>query len=178
MTRVILLILALVIFVSLTMSFSDADFTVQKEIAQNSFRAIVLDFSSSSSATEEKISGLFNLERFVPGGVETKMVRLLADKNNQEIPMNIKFVQKNDLNSLCPAINLLLLRRWQKVYEGGLTDFLIKLENFGDKEDLAFVLNRNTQKELNGQCVFDFVFEQGKEGKGFFARRTLSNQIY
>lgn len=177
MRQGILLFLGIFAFIFSVAHFSDADFTVRKEIVKNSFKATVLDFFSRNSASEEKIETLFNLGKFIPTGVESKIVRLVAEEENLKTSVSIKFYQNVPSKQSCQDINLLVFRHWNKIYEGSVGDFIVNLERLEKKEDLVFILSRKAESNVSGQCVFDFVFEAGKENGGFFAKRVLSNLI-
>lgn len=171
----VLLVLAGIIIISRQVNFSDADFTVRQEVAGNSFRAAVLDFTSGSAASGEKLASLFRLEELIPGGQEVKMVRLAADTTATKLT-SIKYVKTSKDGSLCDEINLVLLHHWKKIYTGALVEFVAEVES-SSAEDLVFVLARKEAVAAGGQCFFDLVFQQGQENSGFFARRTLTNFV-
>lgn len=176
MKLIILLLLTLFIVIVSGVNFSDADFSVRKEIGGNSFSSSVLDFSSQDSASGEKVATLFNIAKLIPGGTASKILRLIPEEGGQKRALTANLNQASQ-NEFCHGLDLLVLRDWNRIYDGELINFSLKIGEFSGKEDLVFILTRAPRDFPSGQCVFDLVFMEGSEKAGFFANRVLTNLI-
>lgn len=176
------LCLCAAIFIVLSQA-TDADLLDREVIAMNTLRATTVDLTTLDTANSTQKSMFFNIQGLLSGGFQVNSVRI---KNDGELNLVVKNTAQNLTGSsdLCNALKLKVLKNWQSVYDGPLSNFSYQSDiQAGEAEDLVFSVRLDTASTaLTAQnCSFNFLVESIQEAGGGTIRlsdtETLQNQV-
>ena len=106
--------------------YTDADLFADRTVAQNSFRAITLDFLVKTSFNNNAASSLFHSLGFQAGGFDVAALRMQRATQSSFL-YHMKTVKTNGDDALCGALNLQVLSRtFGPIYTGRLMDLSFK----------------------------------------------------
>ncbi len=183
-TRIILLIILFTSCFLLNTNRTDADLVAERVVRNNRLTATTLSFSQRHTANDSHLSLLFNTVGLLPGGFDLAAVRLKKEgKLNFKYQLKVNKTGGDDL--FCQALKIQVMQQGSFKFEGSLLDLVIQAnineENL-QHDWIFFISLEDNNANLRGKnCQFDFYFKtfrtNPQERKGFYAERTLTNNI-
>ncbi len=163
--------------------YTDADLFAERNIKNNKFVAITLNFSAKNTVNGGVTSYLFKTLGLAPDGYDLGAVRIKKE-GSRGFKYHLKAVKTNGDESFCNALNITVLQRnWSQRYSGSLLDMAINSEiNNDSPEDwILFVGLDKNSNQTNKLCEFNLEFRTYKispdEQAGIYAQRKIANSI-
>lgn len=176
MVKAFFCLLLLTVF---TVGKTDADFFDTASVLGNHFQSATLDLSGKNTINNNSLGFLFNTPGILPGGFDVRALRLKNDGAKQNVLLNYNYLSGGQ--DFCQALRLKILKNWQIISEGGLSDLNLNFTlDANGVEDFIFVLSlENNDNGLKGKtCKFNFLFQTNKEkAAGLWDEETLDNEI-
>lgn len=162
---------------------TDADLVARDVILDNSWIAATLDFSNRNTANNAPTNFLFTTTNIQPGGFDVKAVRVKNDGQLQ-LQYQAKAVQTSGDDPFCQALEITVIKDWQKSYQGSLSNFSLEStipQASHDDWIIMVKLNQNSLDLINKSCDFNLIFEtkknNDKENLGFSDEEILENHL-
>jgi len=182
--RIILLTILAIAILLINTDYTDADLFAERNISQNRFVAIVLNFFARHTANNTPVTSLFRTTGIQPGGFDIATTRIRRD-GKVEFKYYLKTVKLNGDDNFCKKLKIqTYTRAFQSKYSGSLTDMNIQSTITNDTpEDWVFVVSLDDSdiSLKNKLCEFNIEFRTWNtnlnETKGIFAERKLNSIV-
>lgn len=181
-----LLKLAILAFALLLMytQATDADLIDVETIADNTFNAIQMDVANLSTANESQRTQLFSEVGFLPGGFQVESLRI-ANEGDVEFTTSITTQLTTSHEGLCPALDLVVMNNYKKIYDDSLQGFsLQRTVGVDSNDDLVFFISLPEASDSlkNTTCNFNFVVtiidqETGQQRPGLWDVEVVQSSI-
>jgi len=180
------IILIIVLFTALFLIHTDrtaADLVAERTVRKNNFTATTLSFSQNHTANNLPISLLFKTNGLQPGGFDVGAVRIKKE-GKLNFQYRLKVIKTGGNDELCQALKIQVMQKGSFKFQGRLLDLVIdaNVDNNQPQDWIFFIgLDDNGGNLRSKSCEFDFNFKTWRnhpdERKGFYAERSLSNNI-
>jgi len=159
--------------------FSDKETSINNNVS-----ASTLYFSLSDTANGPLSSPLFDTSGMLPGGSQTKQVRITKG-GNEDFKYNISFVKTVGDDVLCSGLNIEAKVDGVTLYNSSLSSLSYSSAPIisGGSDDLEFTISlpSSSSSLKNKSCAFDLVFkayQTNSDGTwGFSDQHSISNNI-
>lgn len=164
---------------------TSADLVAERKVQGNNISVTTLSFASIDTANFSQLINFFNTNGLVPGGFDTRAVRIEKD-GKMDVTYTLQTTIRGESHKLCDAIDLQIIRRdLTQIYNGKLMK--LNFQNIlkdGDLEEWVFFISLSHPEENLKQkkCDFDIYMRTYRNTpdealKGIYATRTLKNSV-
>ena len=164
---------------------TSADLVAERKVQGNAFSITTLSFVNINTANFAQLISFFVTPGIVPGGFDTRTVRIQKD-GELDVQYSLQALKTAGDDPFCQALELQIVRRdLSEIYNGKLLDLSIQdTMTDDDIEEWVFFLSfDDTFEDLKEKsCDFDLYMrtyrnDPNEEIKGIHAKRTLNNTV-
>ena len=181
--RVAFIIIIIIGFLLLKTGATDADFSDERTVQNNYFRAGTLVLHAHSTATNENKSTLFYINGLAPDGFDLQTLRI---DNAGTLKSSYTITTQIDGGDagVCDSLTIAMYTtQFNKKFEGRIADLQLSNDSKEKHDDWIFSVRpkQGTTLPKGKQCSFLLsIVTSGTTsgGKGFYDKKTVHNSIY